>query len=150
MRQETRFFSSHLLQPTLAAARALAARLPPAPRRPLELLLAAADFVALAAAGNVSAALAACDAGPLLLLLPSSAADTHRCAEEAAALGGASLVVPPLFLAYAGALARLHAVRPSPMLKARMQLLVSLAGTLQSRIPSDVFARLIAMSSSMI
>ena len=136
--------------PALAQARALAARLPAAQRRPLELLLAAADFVALVAAGNVSAALASCDAGPLQLLFPATAADTHKCLDEIEALGGASLVIPPLFLSYAGALSRLHAVRPSPMLKARMQLLVSLAGMLQNKIASDVFARLIAMSSSMI
>ncbi len=135
---------------TVQSARALAARLPASQKRSLEVLLAASDFVSLVAAGNVSAALSSCDDGPLQSLFPATAADAHKCVDEIDSLGGASLIVPPLFLAYAGALSRLHSVRPSPMLKTRMQLLVALAGMLQNRIASDVFARLIAMSSSMV
>lgn len=71
--------------------------------------------------------------------------------DEAALLEGAgALALGPVLASYAGSLARLHGARPAPALRARMQLLVSMAGMLQSRLPSDVFARLISLASSMV
>ena len=113
----------------------------------LSVALAVGQLLALAAQGDARAALPSAQQ-QLSALLPRSPALLQPCTAEADSLSPTlALLLPPLLLSYASLLARLHS--PQAPLRDQAQLLVSMAGMLQHRMPSDVFARLIAIASAM-
>jgi hypothetical protein len=81
-------------------------------------------------------------------LVPLKSEAIQQCVDEAEALPPPlALLLPHLYLAVCSVLARLHATGGAS-LRSRAQLLVSAAGML--RMPSDVFAKLISLSSGMV
>jgi hypothetical protein len=116
-------------------------------RHPVALALAMGELLLAVSNGDYRQAMGLVEER-LTNLVPLKSEAIQQCVDEAEALPPPlALLLPHLYLAVCSVLARLHATGGAS-LRSRAQLLVSAAGML--RMPSDVFAKLISLSSGMV